>query len=247
MSQQLFLQPFAGEPLVAVRARRSARRTPARTRGAAARRPSPRRRRSRDSGSRAPGSGRTRAWLRARPCRRRPHAVFGEAVGHLRRRAEDALAVAAPLALGAVQSRAVPDGHERVLEHGATLAVRVDVAGRHRLHAEGLGEIAQCCVAPRIAALVRTLKLDEEALTAERRGEPGGGIRIAHGQAVAGAAGQADESFVALGELVQRKRRLEAIVRVREREQPAEVRGSPGCTPPAASRASHPPTSPPRP
>ena len=43
----------------------------------------------------------------------------GSARPSRRRRTEDALAVAAPLALGAVQRRAMADGDERVLEHGA--------------------------------------------------------------------------------------------------------------------------------
>ena len=45
--------------------------------------------------------------------------------------------------------------------------VRVDVAGRDRLDAEVLGEIAQETESPRVAPLERPLKLDEEALTAE--------------------------------------------------------------------------------
>ena len=84
-------------------------------------------------------------------------------------------------------------------------------------------------VAAGVAALVRALELDEEALAAERGGETGGGVRIADSEAVAGAAGQADEAVVALGELLQRQRRLEAVVRVREGEQPAEVRVAPRC------------------
>ena len=150
--------------------------------------------------------------------------VVGKAVGHLRWRAEDALAVAAPLALGAVQRRPVADGDERVLEHGAAMAVRVHVAGRHRLDAERLRELAQRGVPASVAPLVRALELDEEAVAAERGGEPGGRVGIADGEAVASAAGQADEALVALGELLQRQGGLEAVVRVRKREQPAEVR-----------------------
>ena len=69
----------------------------------------------------------------------------------------------------------------------------VHVAGGDGLDAEVLGEIAQGGVAPHVAALVRPLQLDEEAVAAERAGEPGGGIRVVHGEAVAGAAGEADE------------------------------------------------------
>ena len=142
-------------------------------------------------------------------------------------RSEHALAVAAPLALGAVERRAMADGDERVLEHGAAMAVRVHVAGGHRFDAERLGELAQRGVAAGVAALVRALELDEEALAAERGGEPGGGVGIADGKAVAGTAGQADEAVVPHRELFERQRRLEPVVRVREGEQPAEVRVAP--------------------
>ena len=71
-----------------------------------------------------------------------------------------------------------------------------------------LGEIAQRCVAARVAALVRTLELDEEAVAAEGVGEPRGRVRVVHGEPVAGAAGEADEPVVQLLEpaLVERRR-----------------------------------------
>ncbi len=116
------------------------------------------------------------------------------------------------------------DGHERVLKHGAAMAVGVHVAGRHRIDAECLRELAQRGVAAGVAPLVRALELDEEAVAAERGGEQGCGVGIADGKAVASAAGEADEAVVPLGELLQRQRRLEAVVRVREGQQPAEIR-----------------------
>ena len=45
--------------------------------------------------------------------------------------------------------------------------VRVDVAGRDRLDAEVLGEVAEEAESPRVSPLERPLELDEEALTAE--------------------------------------------------------------------------------
>ena len=66
---------------------------------------------------------------------------------------------------------AVADGDEDVLEQArAAQMVRVDVARDDRPDAERLGEIAQTCVAARVAALVRTLELDEEPLAAESAG-----------------------------------------------------------------------------
>ncbi len=150
--------------------------------------------------------------------------VFGEAIGHLRGWAENALPVAAPLALGAVQRRAMANGDERILEHGAATAVRVHVAGGDGLHAERLRQVAQRGVATGVAAFVRALELDEEAVAAERGGDPGGGVRIADGQAVAGAAGEADEPVVPLRESGQRQRRFEPVVSVCICEEPAEVR-----------------------
>ena len=93
--------------------------------------------------------------------------VVREAIRHVRRRTKHALAVAAPLALGAVQRRPMADGHERVLEHGTPVAVRVHVAGRHRVDAERLRQLAQRGVPARVSSLVRSLELDIEAVAAE--------------------------------------------------------------------------------
>src|SRR5207248_5756188 len=70
----------------------------------------------------------------------------------------------------------------------------------------------------------------EEAVAPERPRERGGRIRVADGEPVACAAGEADEPFVPLLEeapVEARRQRLAALlrprVRVRRREQPAEV------------------------
>ena len=117
----------------------------------------------------------------------------GEALRHLRRSAQDALAVAAPLLLAAVERGAAADRDERVLEQRAPRRMGMDVAGGDGVDAEVCGEILEGGVAPHVAALERPLQLDEEAVAAEGAGETGGGVRIAHGEAVAGAAGEADE------------------------------------------------------
>ena len=75
--------------------------------------------------------------------------------------------VAAPLALAALERGAAADGDEDVLERGAATVVRVDVSRRDRPDAERLGELAQLRVAARVAALVRALQLDVEAVAAE--------------------------------------------------------------------------------
>ena len=74
--------------------------------------------------------------------------------------------------------------------------------------AERLGEVAQRCVAAHVAALVGTLQLDEETVAAEGLREPRRCVRVAHGEPVARAAGEADEPVVQLLEqrLVERRR-----------------------------------------
>src|SRR6266540_5038335 len=84
----------------------------------------------------------------------------------------------------------------------------MDVAGDDRPHAERGGEIAQQRVPGPVASFVRTLKLDEEAVAAEGSREPRGGVRIAHGESVARAAGQADEPIVQLLQQLLVERRI---------------------------------------
>ena len=122
------------------------------------------------------------------------------------------------------------DRDEDVLERGAAWMVRVDVAGDDGLDARVRGEVAQERVAAGVAALERALQLDVEALRPERARELGGGVRVADAEPVAGAAGEADEPFVQLGEQspVERRRQqlafLRPRVRVRRGQQAAEVR-----------------------
>ena len=106
--------------------------------------------------------------------------------------------IAAPLTLAAVERACCADRDQRVLERRAACVVRVGVAGRDRRDAERLGELAKRCVSPGVASLVRALELDEEPLAAEGAREPGGLVRMADGETVARAAGEADEPLVQL-------------------------------------------------
>ena len=121
--------------------------------------------------------------------------------------------VAAPLALAAVERGAAADRDEHVLERRAAGVVRVHVAGGDRAHAKRLGEVAERRVAARVAALVRALQLDEEAVAPERAGEPRGGVRVEHREPVPRAAGEADEPFVQLLEQAQVERRRQRLAR----------------------------------
>ena len=132
----------------------------------------------------------------------RSRAVAGEALEHLLGRAQVALAVPAPLRLAALERGAAADRDEDVLQERAARMVRVDVAGRDRLDAEVLGEVAQETEPPRVPALERALELDEEALPAECARESGGGVRIEEPEAAARAAREADETLVQLGDRV---------------------------------------------
>src|SRR5262249_6260602 len=116
--------------------------------------------------------------------------VLREAVDDLPGSEQDGLVVAAPLGLAPVERAAVPDGDEHVLQRRAAWMVCMDVAGDERRHPERVGEIAQRGVATRVAALVRTLQLDEEAICAESPREPRRTVRIADGEAVSRAAGE---------------------------------------------------------
>src|SRR5439155_22946959 len=115
------------------------------------------------------------------------------------------LMVSAALALAAVERTAMADRDERVLERRASRVVRVAIAGDDRGDAELCRELAQPGVPPRVAALERPLQLDEEAIAAERRRGAGGRVRIADGEAVTGAAGEANEAVVPLEQRLERK------------------------------------------
>ena len=122
----------------------------------------------------------------------------GESLHHLGRRAEHRLAVAASLALAPVERRAAADRDERVLQQRPARRVRVDVSRRDRLDPEVLREMAKRRVTPRIPSLVRSLELDEEALAAERGGEPRGAVLVVEREAVTCTAREADEALVQL-------------------------------------------------
>ena len=81
----------------------------------------------------------------------------GEEVGRICRRPQDALAVASPLLLAAVEGGTTADRDERVLEERAPRRMRMHVARGHGRDAEMLGQVAQSRVAPHVTALVRPL------------------------------------------------------------------------------------------
>ena len=92
--------------------------------------------------------------------------------------------------------------------------VRVDVAGRDRLDAQVLGEVAEQEVAARVASLVRALELDEEAVS-EGGGKPCGPVRVDDAESLARAAGEADEAVGELRDELERDRRAAAAARGR--------------------------------
>ena len=142
--------------------------------------------------------------------------------------------IAAALALAAVERGAVLDRDERVLQLGATLVVRVHVAGRDGRHAERLGELVQRVVAPRVAALVRTLQLDVER-AGKRAREPRRRVRVDDAEPLPRAAGQRNEPLGMLGEDVDARPGRQQLAlpagqpgaRVRVGEDAAEVRVAP--------------------
>src|SRR4029077_6410430 len=101
---------------------------------------------------------------------------------------QDALVVPAPLAFRAFKRRPVPDRDHRVLEERPPAFVRVDVACDDGLYADRLPELPQPCVPLRVTALVRTLELDEEPVSAEDGRELGRSVPVADREAVARAA-----------------------------------------------------------
>ncbi len=158
-------------------------------------------------------------------------AVEREALRRLVRREQDALVVAAPLGLAAVERRPAANRDEDVLELGPPLVVRVRVAGHDRPYAEVLGEVAESSVSPLVPSLVRPLELDEEALAPECACERRGAVRVPDRESAPRTAGEADEPFVQLGEqrrVERRGQRLGTLLRTRARvgcgQQAAEVR-----------------------
>ena len=150
---------------------------------------------------------------------------------HLRRRDEDALVIAAALAVAALERGAVLDRDERVLQLGAALVVRVHVAGGDGRHAERLCELVQRVVAPRIASLVGTLQLDVER-AGKRAREPRRRVRVDDAEPLPRTAGQRNEPLGMLGEDVDARPGRQQLAlpagqpgaRVRVGEDAAEVR-----------------------
>ena len=95
--------------------------------------------------------------------------------------------------------------------------MRVDVAGRDRLDAEVLREVAQQRVPAGVSSLERALDLDEEALAPERRREPRRAVRVADTEPLPRAAGEADESLLELRDPLERRPRAEAARGLRAR------------------------------
>ena len=181
----------------------------------------PRRPRSRDSGTpsssvRSNSSRSASAALRPR-CRE----VEREAVEHLLRRPQEALAVPAPLLLAALERRPAADRDEDVLEQRPPRVVRVDVARRHRLDADVPGEVAQEGVPVGVPALERALELDEEALAAERRREPGGAVRVDDPEPAPRTAREAYEPLGELRDHLERNRGRQRFAVLRRGNLPA--------------------------
>ena len=82
--------------------------------------------------------------------------------------------VAPPFLLASVEGGAAADRDQGVLEGCATVVVRMDVAGGDGGDAEVAGELPERGIAAGVAALVRPLELDVEALAAEGRCHTGG-------------------------------------------------------------------------
>src|SRR6266702_1261055 len=123
-------------------------------------------------------------------------AVLRETLHHLGRRKQNALVIATPLGLATVEPAAVPNGDQDVLQRRAAPMVRMDVAGDDRRDAELLGETAEGGVVARVAALVRSLELDEEAVRSEGTCQTRGAVRIAHRYSVPRAPGKTHEPVV---------------------------------------------------
>ena len=151
--------------------------------------------------------------------------VVLEARRHRRRRGEHVRGVAAPQRLGRVERRVVAQRDERVLQRRARVGVGVDVARRHRRHAQPLGQLGQPAVARAVVALEGALQLDAQAVAPEGGEQPAQRRLVVH--AVARAAAQAHQAGGVLLQGLQGdgRRRLSAIARVgmRAREDPAQV------------------------
>ena len=143
----------------------------------------------------------------------RPRVVL-EARRHRLRGSQHVRGVAAAQRLRRIERRVVAQGDERVLQRRARERVRVDVAGRHRRHAQPLGQPGEPAVARAVVALERPLQLDAQVLAPEGGQQPPQRRLVVH--ALARAPAQADEPGGVLLERLQRhgRRRLAVIARV---------------------------------
>ena len=128
--------------------------------------------------------------------------VICEPCGGLCRRSQHGVAVAAPLAVGAVQGLVVADRDKRILQERAARVMGVDVAGRDCGEVQRLGELGQMAKQGAVATCAWPLQLHVDVARTERPDQVacgGLGVVCTSGgdepwdDAVAGATGQADE------------------------------------------------------
>jgi hypothetical protein len=165
--------------------------------------------------------------------------MVGEALRHLPRRGQGGAAIAAAQRLGLLQRHPQSHSDEDVLQKGAPLTVRVDVAGGDGGHTQALGQPGEPPVASAIAAPKGPLQLKPEAVRPEGTQEPPGGLRSPRRIAPlpgggkhsrAGASREANQPLSMLFELLDAHRRLAGAalrgltrVGVRSGEEPTEV------------------------
>src|SRR5207247_6328391 len=94
--------------------------------------------------------------------------VVGEARGGFDGCEQDALVVAAAFGFAPVERRAMANRDEDVLQRRPAWMVRVRIAGRDGLDAEGARELAQLPLPAAITAFVGPRQLADEPIAAER-------------------------------------------------------------------------------
>ena len=156
--------------------------------------------------------------------------VVLEACRHRRRRREDVAVVAAPQRLGGVERRVLADRHEHVLQPRARRLVGVDVARRDARQPEPSGQRGERAVARPVVAR----ETGAAARPGTRRGRRPPAARAAVGSSWTPRSAQPDRqtrpsacsarsASVSTGASTRRRPGRLARVRVRPREQPAEV------------------------
>ena len=105
-------------------------------------------------------------------CLRHRFRILREARGHGLGRSQHVAEVAAALRLRAVERRVQPHRYERVLQGRAGARMSMNVSGCHARHLERARERLQPSVARAIVAQIWPLKLDPQALGAERFAQP---------------------------------------------------------------------------